>query len=69
MKTLEMRLRNVIASDDDQLRGAIKTGRPCPKREQAASDSARSGGLREWPDVRGVLDMPDRAELARDGTA
>ena len=47
----------------------MKKGHPLPKREQAFLDGARSAGLKERPDVRGMLDMLDRAEVARGGTA
>jgi hypothetical protein len=47
----------------------LRKGHPLPKREQAFLDGARGAGLKERPDVRGMLDMLDRAEVARGGTA
>jgi hypothetical protein len=47
----------------------LKKGHALPKREQTFLGSARSAGLKQRPDVRGMLDMLDRAEMARGGSA
>ena len=47
----------------------LKKGHALPDREQTFLDWARAGGVKQRPDVRGMLDMLDRAEEARGGSA
>jgi hypothetical protein len=47
----------------------LRKGHLLPEREQTFLDRARNAGLNQRPDVRGMLDMLDRAEEGRGDTA